>query len=373
MDKNEIEELKKYAKIHCDCYDKKFPDQQPIMIGKSISCDGFPIDPDAGKDRTTAVFSHFHSDHINNINKAMTNCDNIIMTEATKDALVGTNIITERATLKILSPGKSFVTDQREKIELIDANHIPGSSQVLTTLEESNLKILYSGDFCYPGITVPKADVLILEAEHGESIFDFETNRSKVYKQIFSKIFETLSKDTPVEIRAHPGTMQEIMAYLEKSVDGNEIDGDVQFFADKKSVKLTSSLNYFYDNKIREIQNSTPEILNDLFENKEPYVRFAPVGVNTLQEERGIVIQADANRGFKKHGSFFSHDDHRFFACTASHSSYGDVLKYVHEVSPEIVIVDGTRASSQTAKELALSISEKENILAIPHICDNDC
>lgn len=369
MSKYEIDELKKYAKIHCDPYDKKFPNQQPIMIGKTIVCDGFPTDV-SSTGKTTAVFSHFHSDHINNINRAMTNCDHIIMTEATKDALVGTNVITERATLKILSPGKSFVTDQREKIELIDANHIPGSSQILTTMEENDLKILYSGDFCYPGITVPKANVLVLEAEHGEAIFDFETDRAFVYNQIFSKTFENLSKDIPVEIRAHPGTMQEIMSHLEKSVDGNQLDEDIQFFADKKSANLTSSLNYYYENKIREIKTATPEILNDLFENKEPYVRFAPIGVNTLQEERGIVIQADANVGFKKYGSFFTHDDHRYYACTASHSSYSDVLKYVHNVGPELVIVDGTRASSQTAKELAISISEKENILAIPHICD---
>ena len=64
------------------------------------------------------------------------------------------------------------------------------------------------------------------------------------------------------------------------------------------------------------------------------------------------------NQGFKNHGAFFTSGG-RYFACLAAHSSYTNVLEYVKATKAKLVMVDGTRASIQTAKELANGISEK--------------
>lgn len=365
----ENNKLRELANIHCDLYDKDYPKYQSIFIGQSIVCDGYPTDGRTKYNRTTSVISHFHNDHCKNLSRMMTNSNHVLMTEITKNALIGMGLITERATLNMLGPGRTFITNKKEKIELIDANHVPGSSQILVTMTETGEKILYSGDFCYPEISVPKADVLILAAEHGEPLFDFNTDRESVYKKIFLQVHEQLLHDKPVEIRAHPGIMQQIMACLEKKYDELEINKDIKFFADDKWIKLTNSLQSYYQNSIREINLADADILNELYEKNEPYVRFGVPSQMTPQQDRAITITADTNKGFKNNGSFFKTNDNHFFACTASHSSYSDILKYVKEVNPKLVIIDGTRASKNTANNLASTISKNENILAYASPC----
>ena len=100
MNNSEIDHLKKLAKIQCEPYDKKFPHWQPITVGKSIVIDGYYKDDESPK--TTAIISHFHDDHIHNINKTLTNCDNILLTQPTYDALIGMKKIDERGTLDVL-------------------------------------------------------------------------------------------------------------------------------------------------------------------------------------------------------------------------------------------------------------------------------
>ena len=77
------------------------------------------------------------------------------------------------------------------------------------------------------------------------------------------------------------------------------------------------------------------------------------------------------NKGFKTHGAFFSSGG-RYFACLAAHSSYTNVLEYVKATKAKLVMIDGTRASMQTAKELANGISEKLLIPSYPKFCNHE-
>ena len=136
-------------------------------------------------------------------------------------------------------------------------------------------------------------------------------------------------------------------------------------------MKLTNSIKHTYKEDIREIEIANNGRLDELYDKKEPYVRFATVGKTTPQEDRATIIQVDVNKGFKNRGAFFTSDG-RYFACLAAHSSYKNVLAYVKATKAKLVMVDGTRASTQTAKELARGISEELHKVAFPKFCNHE-
>jgi len=164
--------------------------------------------------------------------------------------------------------------------------------------------------------------------------------------------------------------MQDIIEQLEKGVEGKFIPKAVPFLANQKDVELTEALANTYSVPFRKLEEATDNRLNELIGEKKPYVRFAPAATNTNQQDRASkVIQADVNLGFKNHGPYFTTDNHTYFACLSPHSSFSDILKYVGEVEPKLVLVDGTRAAKDTAISLARSITEKFQIPAIPKYC----
>lgn len=352
--------------------DKRYPDDRPIVIGRSIVCDGYV----SGK--TTAVFTHFHDDHTWNFKRTLSNCDHIILTEPTYRALQALKNIPDRGNIVQLRPGRIFTTNYGEQIELIDANHVCGSCQVFVTIEDSQETILYSGDFCFPDISTPKADTLILDGTHGTELYDFKTDKKSVLRALFKEVCDAIKENRAVEIRANRGTMQDIMEQLEKTEKGENgekmfIDQSVPFLADLPDVKLTNAIKDEYKENFRDIEVVSNNRLDELYyEKEEPYVRFARPNVSTPQEDRALVIQADVNTNYKTKGPWWHDKNGKFYACLSAHAPYGKILEYVKAVSPKRVIVDGTRENGKTkeiSKSLAITIEKELKIPAVAKIC----
>jgi len=366
-------DLKGVADIKCDIlsdkvWDNGNPKWQPITIGNSIVCDGWV----SGK--TTAVFTHFHEDHTWNIGRTLSNCHHILLTEPTYLALRALKKIPERANIERLPYGRPFPTATGEKIELINANHVPGSCQVLVTMEKTGETILYSGDFCYPEIQTPKANVLVLDGTHGIPKYDFETDKPSILRRIFDTVIKAIEKDNPVEIQAQRGTMQDIMAELcRTNKEGDFIPDDIPFLAHQNEIDLTEAIEYTYKEcgcPIRKIEPDTTHRLNELYnDEKRPYVRFTRPGTSSTEHERATIIQADVNPHFKEKGPWWYDVNHKAYACLSAHAGYSDILKYVDAIKPDIVIVDGTRVNSETANSLANSISKELGISAYSKNC----
>ena len=368
-----IVDKKPIAYIECDQFSKKVdngcPIEQPIKIGNSVVCDGF-LEDEFNDNRTTAVFSHFHDDHTWNYASALRHCNHILMTELTYEAIKALKNLPDRPSITKLPYNRPFQTGYGETIELIDANHVPGSSQVLVTMDETGQKILYSGDFSFPEIPTPKADILILDGTHGTETSDFHTDKQSVLNTIFDQVFEQIENDNPVEILANRGTMQEIMAHLQKTIDGKFIADDIPFLAESPDVNLTNAIKSFYDDvSFRELTVSNNSILNALYEKHKPYIRFARPQHGSAQQERAKIIQADANLNFKSKGACWTDTNGKMYACLAAHATYQNVLKYVKCVQPTQVIVDGTRVPYDTAQSLANTISKEFGITAYAHKC----
>lgn len=363
-----MSDLRALASIHCDPMSERtingIPKDQAILLGNSIVCDGYV----SGK--TTAIFTHFHDDHTWNFGSALRNCHNILLTEPTYRALKALQKFPERPAIQKLSYNLPFTTNTGEIIELINANHVSGSSQVFVTMEDTGEKILYSGDFSFPEIPTPKADVLVLDGTHGIPLYDFDTDKESIMRRIFDEVCKQIENNRPVEILANRGTMQDIMAQLEKTENGEFIAEDIPFLAEPKDVDLTNAIKYTYDEKIREIEVSTNSRLNELYnDEKKPYIRFARPGQGSMQQERAQIIQADVNPNYKTNGPFWSDKNGKIYACLAAHTDYGNILKYVKTIDPKLVIVDGTRANSEDSKSLANAISKEFGIACYMDNC----
>jgi len=361
--------LNKFAEISCNKFsgktDNGHPIQQPILLGNSIVCDGYI----SGK--TTAVFTHFHEDHVWDFMSALRNCHHILLTEPTYRALKALIKFPDRPTIERLPYNLPFPTSTRETIELINANHIPGSCQVLVTMNDTGKKILYSGDFSFPEIPTPKADVLVLDGTHGIPLYNFDTDKRTILDRIFDLVYQQIENDCPVEILAHRGTMQDIMAHLEKTIKGKFIPEDIPFLAEENDVNLTNAIKYCYDDvEFRDIEISTNNRLNELYNfEKKPYVRFARPTFGSMQQERSLIIQADVNQHFKSKGALWTDTNGKKYACLAAHAGYQNILDYVKLVDPELVIVDGTRVNSDTAQSLANTITEELQIKSYMKKC----
>ena len=332
------------------------PIWQPIEMGKNIVCDGHLAE------KAVAVYTHFHTDHAWNLSRSLSN-STIIMTQVTYDALKVLLNLPERnrSNFEILRYGRDYVTPYEEKVELINANHIPGSAQVLVTQKETDYRVLYSGDFAYPGITVPKTDCLILDPTHGEEIFDFEQNRKEMMERTFEDVLRSIENNHPVEIVAHRGTAQEFMHLFEQSIKGRFIPEMVKFFTKDKLEKELSEvlLNHLPETKNpHEIHVASDFELNDLYSRKQPYIYFSRPNQRPIQQDRHDTFFIDAWTGFKSAGNYVKVNEKFTRVNYQAHSGFGQILKYVKDSEAKEVIVDGSRGNGDTALRLANAISQ---------------
>lgn len=124
------------------------------------------------------------------------------------DAMLGSEVALDYGTGRTLADGISF--------RLINAGHIPGSASIL--LKIGDRKIFYTGDiktsdtWLQKGASVPKADILIMEATYGDR---FHPNRTGLEKEFLAMVEDTLEKGGNAIIPSFAvGRTQEVLMIL---------------------------------------------------------------------------------------------------------------------------------------------------------------
>ena len=341
-----------YADIICHGFDME---NCAIKLGTSIMCDGFI------KNRSTAIFTHYHTDHIKYFTKSLTHCDDVLTSDITKDALIALcgDALQYRQNFKSFRQGESFTTSTGEKIRFYDSNHVPGSVQVLVEIHDGT-KILYSGDYNYPGIITPKCDILVLDSTHGDPHWSSYAEKKSVLRRFCELVHkEIVINKKPVTIKCHRGIMQILMMALESD---NNLPQNLRYLANHKNIRLTDAINKHYNNMIRDVlyykSNDALKIRNS----KNPYIFFRTLGEESIhQEEYMHKIQIDSFVGFD---STIIEKPDMTRVNFESHSNYPHILEYVEAISPKVVITDTSRGSS--GLKLSNLIHEKLNINAYP-------
>ncbi len=371
-------------------FEKPTTNSLPIQIGHSIVIDGHV------KGKKTAVFTHFHVDHIAEIDSvAGEDYDKILMHDITHKVMIA--LKSTRKFNKNICPmgygeNHTHTTKLGEKITFYDADHVPGSCQVL--VEVDNKKILYSGDFVFPSASTPKCDILVLDANHGTPQWNTKTEKDSVLRSSFVEIKQKILDRKPVVVTASRGSLQEIMHILDKGIpedaeitypDGVRegittlpenaevketgfLDEEVKFIAKQSEITILEAI---YGKSGRQlIPYNTTEAYRKI-KNKEPSIIFQQALLKEPELANMYTVMADRYSGFKE-AAMSEHDvvkeggktDKVLRIDLHSHGNYDGIMDYVRESDPEIIITDASR--SGYAKVLAEDITDKFGKTAAP-------
>jgi len=328
----------------------------PIEIGNSIVVDGHV------HNKKNAVFTHFHDDHISDFDQVTSeNYHKIYVHNITHRVLIA--LQNSRKFMKQIIPleyGQTKETKFGETITLYDADHIPGSAQVLVKVD--NKRILYSGDFVFPSADTPKCDILVLDASHGSSKYrtksdpDSEMNsllfemKGKMEKQIE---YQIIQEQKPIAVSAPRGTLQEMMKFLDEGNGEISFNHDVPFIAKEKDIKILNGL-YPESKSDREfLAWESPEAYRKM-KNKSPCIIFTPgLPSGELQHMYWVIEGRYSN--FINEPALSEHGN-KLRINLSSHGSYENILEYVNKNEPEIIITDSSRSSysSELAKDLTM-------------------
>ena len=316
-----------------------------ILLGDSVACDGHE------NGRPIRVVTHAHYDHMLGLEKSLRICRKVVMTEATRDlirVLKGKRISNFKS-LTILGYEKELNLDS-ENLTFYYADHILGATQVL--VEDSNgLRMLYTGDFRLPKTPVINADILVIEATYGSPAF--RRPFKSIVESLFVSLVEKSLEHGPVYVFGYHGKLQEAMQIL--------FEGGIwaPFILPKKVLEF-SLVCEKHGMKLGDYIPKNCEEARELISKNDSYVAFyhmsskRKIGLNAIR----IYL---TGWEFKEPIRKISNGE--YVVALSDHADFDDLLSYVEECEPKIVITDNYRVGE--AETLAREISRKLKIKAV--------
>ena len=350
-------------------------EQGSINLGKNTVVDG------SQHGREIGVFSHIHQDHIKFFTNAMHECSAIFVSPPTFDLLsaleqnVDDNVSSEtyfggrhiyrldfkksivpKKYLREIDPKKEY----SDGLTLFQAHHILGSAQVLVNTDNGK-DILYSSDFSYPKTKPIKCDVLVLDATHGDPMFNAIVDSESLENRLIDCVDDEITAHSPIVIRSHVGRLQYTMNLLSEKIGSN-----IKFLATGKNKKLVPIYKK-YGMPIREVIDSKSFDGEEILEGSYPFIEF-----KTYPEAKSIAEMDNRAAVFHLGGHLLGKnttikqnqgDEKNYYLEFGDHGNYTGILDYVHNCGPKLVITDNYR--SRWGKKLAERIKDELKIEAI--------
>ncbi|AAY80157.1 MBL fold metallo-hydrolase [Sulfolobus acidocaldarius] len=316
-----------------------------ILIGKNFTVDGH-------YKRLFRAVTHFHSDHLTELEKSLKECTSIIGTPATIEALDVLGYIVPKHKKFPLEYGIEIELSG-ERIKLEKAEHILGAAQVLIETDET--EIAYTGDFREPGkgTKILNPDILIIDATYGNP------RLVRQFKQDVDMLFADYVSDEllkrPVKIYGYYGKIQEAMKILRK------YGVEAPFLVDNKIEKLTRIFTKYEGDLKNVVSLNTPEGREVLKNNW--YVAFEHATQFKKRDKFHANFLLD---GWLIDNIIKTLDQNSFVIGMSSHADFEETVYYIDNTSADLIVVDGSR--SQYAKDLASYINThmKKKAVVLP-------
>ena len=326
-------------------------------------CDGY------NKYGLIGAFSHFHEDHIGSVIDCIGAYDILITHPITFQGIVALKPgIKHRVQWIPQDFGTKYFTETGH-IELLKANHIPGSSQIY--VESGDKSLLYSGDFNFPDVQVKQSDYLVLDANHGDPWHDGNTDRRSVKNRMFEDLQERTKSGKPMVIQTNSGTMQELIHHFEIEY-GTKLDDDISFVMDKKQEDVLKNIYADEKKEFRPAIHYDSDEYWRLIRTNQKCIIFMTKSILDEELQSFYKIIIDKFRFSKGQPTIMPFE----VGCRynlSSHASIQDIYSYIESVNPRYVVTDNSR--SNYAPKLAKMIEQKfSNIKAIhrpPHLTDD--
>lgn len=323
-----------------------------VRLGR-VFCDGY------NSNGLIGVFSHFHQDHTHAISDCIGKYDTIITHPITFEAITamdsGYRYREQWVTQDYGTKYASHVGD----IRLLKANHIPGSAQV--HVESNGVTMLYSGDFNYPEIQIREADYLVLDSTHGDPIYDGKTDRKSVKNRMFEDIKEKMYSNKPVIVKAHSGTLQEIIKHFEISYDGSKLSHDIPFVTTKQQKDILLKIYKNEKHEFRDLIEYEQHEFWRLVRNNKRCIIFLPY--NTIIDsslKNYFKVYVDRYRFASKEPSIIEMNGGKRYNL-AAHASIENIILYIDEIKAKTIVTDLSRSgyASRLAKVIQQCYPEK--------------
>lgn len=298
-------------------------DNGAILLGSNFTvdshCDGRPV----------RVVTHAHSDHTKGLRSSVRRSLFVIATPITFRFLevLGYKVPGEK---RVELPYYKPINIDSERIMLVPARHIPGSAQVV--VEAPDYRVGYTGDFKVPG-TPPlrDLDVLVIDATYGSPRLQRRWKDWEALEALIA-IIEDNIWEGPVWIYGYHGKLQEILLELRKR------GVEYRIMADTRTIALARVAAEYENVNTGRIEVLTDPLLpgpGDIvlahMRRRRSYTRLPGTHVTlTGWELRAVAVRT----GPKSYNVSYS-----------DHATFSEILDYIREANPGMVIVDGYRSS----------------------------
>jgi len=315
-----------------------------VLLGEHVACDSFD------EFRPLRVVTHAHHDHLIGLQQSLRKCRVVIMTSVTRDLLAvirGPSFL-RMGNVQAWNYGETL-TYMDERLTLHRADHILGAAQVLVEDEEGT-RIVYTGDFRMSNTPILEADVLVLEATYGNP-FQVRPFRRVVESALVSLVESALKKG-PVYIFGYHGKLQEVMQILY----ANHIEAP---FIMPERVFQMSTVCEGYGMRLGKVLSASADEAREIVERNETHVAFYHMNTRRHVGEDAFRVCVS---GWEFSGPRRQIAPNEHVIALSDHSDFKELLQYVRESNPKMVITDNYRVGD--AKVLAREIEKRLGIPA---------
>lgn len=278
--------------------------------------------------------THIHADHIIDLEKSITFGKLVIGTPITIDLLkvLGYNMPRIKSLAVDYKQGIDLDVQKYAKLKIFKADHIPGSAQVV--LELNDITIGYTGDFRNPGIkteVLRDLDILVIDATYGNPKYVRENEETIIYE--FAKLLRKLLTRGPVAIYAYHGKINDVMMKL------REWGMDVPYILPQSQWNIYVTLTKYGYN----VANVFLEGSKEAEEIKQSgwYIEFnLNTRFSSMRKRRGLAHILLTGR----YGKTIVKLDDAWIIGLSGHADFKELLYYVDEARPRLLIVDGYRS-----------------------------
>ncbi|MCE4602494.1 MAG: MBL fold metallo-hydrolase [Desulfurococcales archaeon] len=290
-----------------------------VLLGEGVVADSF-------WPRPYRVVTHAHSDHTMGLSRSVRESLFIIATPTTFRFLeILGQKVPEAKRLEL--PYDRRIALEDEVLELKIARHIAGSSQVL--VECRGGVVGYTGDFKMPGTPPMQGlDVLVIDATYGSPRLQRRWGEWDALAALVSLIEDNISRG-PVWVYGYNGKLQEVMVELRRR------GVTYPFIADEKTVKLARVAAEFYGYQLDDVRVYTGR------EHGESVVLF--MHASRSRGKRRLPGTHIVLTGWELRAPAARVADNVYNVSFSDHATFREIVEYVREASPRMVVVDAYR------------------------------
>ena len=312
-----------------------------VLLGKHFTCDAHAAD------RGIRIVTHAHADHLFGLATSLSVCKRVLATPITRELIGVLKGRNKTKKIEALDYEQPFEYGD-ESVTLYPARHILGSAQVLLETAEGE-RILFTGDIKYPPAEVVPADVLVIEATYGSPTY-VRTFKDTVVSDLLALVRDTL-KGSPVNIFGYHGKIFEVVKIL------NASDVQEPIVVSGKIAKMLMICQKHGEGFTNFYASNSEEGKKVLESN---HIGVYHVGASKwIDDNKPQIILS----GWQFDSSCRRIGRNKFQVALSDHSDFNELMDYVANCRPGLVIADGARAGE--APTLSRQIRERLGIEAV--------